>query len=134
MLRDKNRLLGTFNCNPPASAAAVQQVENSCGFHFPDDYAQFILGANGGEGFIGSDVYLILWPIEDLLRLNNAYEVAAYAPGLLLFGSDGGGEAFAFDTHSRGSVVSVPFVGMDRGLARPMGSNFQEFLESIYKS
>jgi len=134
MLRDKKQLLANFNCNPPAPVTALQQLENSCGFKLPDDYVEFLQEANGGEGFIGSDGYIILWPIEDLFHLNKAYEVAEYAPGLFLFGSDGGGEAFAFDTRSNRSVVSVPFVGMDRSLARHLGSNFQEFLESIHKS
>ena len=57
--------------------------------------------ANGGEGFVGR-AYLILWPIEKLRELNDAYQVEQYAPGFLIFGSDGGGEAFTV----RGGSVS----------------------------
>jgi hypothetical protein len=47
---------------------------------------------NGGEGSVG-DTYVILWRIEELIEMSKAYDVAEYAPGLFLFGSDGGGEA-----------------------------------------
>jgi hypothetical protein len=75
------------------------------------------------------------WRIGELLEMNRAYEVADYAPGLFLFGSDGGGEAFAFDTR-RGAnpIVSVPFVGMELKMARPIASNFTAFLDELFKS
>ena len=45
---------------------------------------------------------------------NRDYEVESYCPELLLFGSSGGGEAYAFDKRSLPwRVVEVPFVGMD---------------------
>ena len=67
--------------------------------------------------------------------MNKAYEVAEYAPGLLLFGSDGGGEAFAFDTRSATKpIVSVPFVGMELTVTRRLASNFTEFLEELFEA
>ena len=72
---------------------------------------------------------VILWRVEELLEFNKAYEVADFAPGLMLFGSDGGAEAFAFDMRSASKpIVDVPFVGMQLGLARPVAANFREFL------
>jgi len=57
--------------------------------------------------------------------MNKSYGVNDYAPGLFLFGSDGGGEAFAFDARSDAKpIVSVPFIGMELKLARPVASNF----------
>lgn len=56
-----------------------------------------------------------------------------YAPGLFLFGSDGGGEAFAFDLRSNPPpVVSVPFVGMDLSLVEFVAVDFGAFLEVLY--
>lgn len=61
--------------------------------------------------------------------------MSEHAPGLLLFGSDGGGEALAFDTACEGlPVVSVPFVGMDRDLTRTLAASFDELLVSMYHS
>lgn len=62
----------------------------------PDDYVGFLRTANGGEGWIG-DRYLVLFRIEDLGTLNVGYEVGELAPGFLLIGSNGAGEAVGFD-------------------------------------
>jgi hypothetical protein len=131
---DKERLLGKFNGNPPVDAASILLLETKAGVRLPEDYTQFLREADGGEGFVGN-AYLILWRVGELLEMNRAYQVAEYAPGLFLFGSDGGGEAFAFDTRTAGKpIVSVPFVGMDVTLARPVASNFTAFLEELFKS
>jgi len=131
---DKERLLAKFNGNPPAGASSIQQLETGAGIRLPQDYAVFLQAMDGGEGLIGN-AYLILWRAGELLEMNQAYQVAEYAPGLFLFGSDGGGEAFAFDTHSDARpIVSVPFVGMELKAVRPVASNFKAFLEELFKS
>jgi hypothetical protein len=54
---------------------------------------------------------------------------------LLLFGSDGGGQAFAFDTRSAANpIVCVPFVGMELKEALPIASSFTGFLEELFNS
>ncbi len=131
---DKYRLLAKFSGNPPSDAVAIRQFETESGFRLPDDYESFLRQTNGGQGFVGN-AYLILWRMEELLEMNKAYQVADYAPGLFLFGSDGGGEAFAFDTRSDTKpIVSVPFVGMELKLARPVAPDFKMFLEELLKS
>jgi cell wall assembly regulator SMI1 len=73
-----------------------------------------------------------LWRVEELRAFNNEYEVEKYAPGLLFFGSDGGGEGFAFDLRTpQLTIVQVPFIGMSLTDAIPVASNFQEFLAAI---
>jgi len=53
-------------------------------------------------------------------------------PGLLLFGSDGGGEAYGFDMRTPNKhIVQIPFVGMDWADAIAMGSRFEEFLDRV---
>jgi hypothetical protein len=131
---DMKGLLAKFNANPPATPSLIQQLESDTGLRLPEEYIDFLQQANGGEGFIGNS-YLILWLAEELLEMNKAYEVEEYDPGLFLFGSDGGGEAYAFDTRMDSKpIVSVPFVGMELQLARFMASNFREFLEKLLGS
>jgi len=131
---DKERLLAKFNGNPRADEHLIRRFETESGFRLPEEYAQFLQHANGGEGFVGN-AYVILWRVEELLEMNKAYRVAELAPGLLLFGSDGGGEAFAFDTRSGAKrIVSVPFVGMELKLARAIAVDFKMFLEELFKS
>ena len=125
-------LLARFNGNSPATEFAIREFERESGLRLPQDYERFLRQTNGGEGFVGPNAYVILWRVEELLELNRAYEVSVYAPGLFLFGSDGGGEAFAFDVRSNPApTVSVPFVGMDRSLARPIGTTFTGFLQAL---
>lgn len=129
MARSTRDILARFSGKAPTGPASIHEFQVASGLILPEDYAQFLQEVNGGEGFIGPQAYLILWPLEELQGLNEAYEVQEYAPGLFLFGSNGGGEAFAFDTRVAGNpIVTVPFVGMDRELARPMAPTFEEFL------
>ncbi len=132
---DFNRLLREFNGNPPAPVGAISRLETDSARSLPRQYADFLRRADGGEGFIGANAYAILWRVEELLRLNQEYEVELNAPGLLLIGSDGGGEAFAIDYESdRRLFVSVPFVGMHRSLIQVLAPNFGEFLQTLHDS
>ena len=129
---ERARILVEFNPNPPASEKAIDQVELERGAPLPEDYVLFLRETNGGEGFVGPNAYIILWRAEELAKWNQAYEVSTYAPGLFLFGSDGGGEAFAFDMRTeKRPVVSVPFVGMELSVVTQMAPRFEEFLEEL---
>lgn len=127
-------LLTKFNSNPPAEPEAIRRLEVESGLNLPTEYKEFLRRQNGGEGFIGS-AYAMLWRAEELLEMNKNYQVHECAPGLLLFGSDGGGEAFAFDMRTVPKlIVSVPFVGMELDVAQTWAANFDEFLEALFKS
>jgi cell wall assembly regulator SMI1 len=121
-----------FTLNPGVSADALDTVMQALNLELPEDYRQFLRASNGGEGFLGPN-YVMLWKAEQLDALNMGYNVACSAPGLLLFGSDGGGEAYAFDTRTTPwAVVQVPFVGMDDpDVAISLGRNFTEFLQTM---
>ena len=130
----RDQLLTKFNGNPPAGAEVIMQLEGDSGVNLPGEYKEFLRRQNGGEGFVGN-AYAILWRAEELLEMNKSYQVHEYAPGLFLFGSDGGGEAFAFDVRTAAKpIVSVPFVGMELKEARPVASNFNEFLQALFTS
>lgn len=110
--------------DPSASMAAIAAL----GRNLPSDYVKFVSSFDGGEGFIGNH-YLVLWGAIELAILNREYEFSEYAPELIAFGSDGGGEAFAFDTRTEpASVVVVPFIGMSSAAATPVTGSFDEFL------
>jgi len=99
----------------------------------PDDYVAFLASANGGEGFIG-DEYVILWRAREIEQFNQEYETERCAPSLLLFGSSGGGEAYAFDTSDIAwSIVRVPFIGMNLKYALPVANGFTDFIDALVK-
>ena len=127
-------LTSGFNCNPPKAVAEIRRFQKNSKIHLPDDYLQFLQYSDGGEGFIGN-AYVMLWRLEELLDLNQGYKVEEFAPELFLFGSDGGGEAFAFDMRSSTvAIVSVPFIPLDSAYAYRLGSSFDDFLDFISKS
>lgn len=100
-------------------------------FNPPSDYVEALYFSNGGEGFIQQS-YFRLYSLEELLALNKAYQVKSFAPGLVIFGSNGGGEAYGFDTRQVPlEIVQIPFIPMDFQYAKPLGKNFLEFLHAL---
>jgi len=88
---------------------------------------------NGGTGFVGKN-YLMAWRVEDLIQFNKELFVDVAAPELLLFGSDGGGESFAFDTRSSPPlIVAVPsIVYLEDAIV--IAPDFNSFLQHLYQA
>ena len=122
-----------LNLRPSATLAAITECESQLGAKLPEDYCVFLRLTNGGEGFIGKN-YMIFWRVEELVQLNQSYEVQRYADGLLIFGSSGGGEAYGFDTrHPTWPVVRLPFIGMDWRDSNLVGESFSAFMLCMYE-
>jgi cell wall assembly regulator SMI1 len=138
--RERARIIGpvqsfmtNFIVSPPASAETLRAAERDIGKILPEDYKTFLLEHNGGDGFIGAD-YVILWKAEELSKFNDGYEVSKYAPGLLVFGSNGDGDGFAFDTRtSPNLVMQVPFIGMSAADEFRVAGSFNELLERMHE-
>ncbi len=118
---------------PGVSKSELQKTESELGIKFPEEYASFLLESNGAEGAIGEAAYLVLWPLEKISPLNQMNEVEKDAPHLILFGSDGGGTAFAFDKRFASlPIVEIEYI--DIGLEEPelRGQTLSEFLEYMH--
>ena len=117
-----------FDGKPPATEDAIRRLEPH---PLPAAYLKFLRRHDGGAGFIGS-TYLIVWGTRELVDGNADYEVQTLAPGLFLFGTDGGSEGFAFDTQAPGHpIVMVSLVSLDRKDAIAAGTSFDDFLERL---
>ena len=115
----------------PAEPDVVEGLSGSLRVALPSDYLAFLRQHNGGEGFIG-DNYIIFWKAEELADFNREYEVEKYAPGILLFGSSGGGEGYGFDTQSAAMpIVRIPFIGMERRYATPVAKDFPDLFAKL---
>jgi len=90
-----------FQPNAPASTEALASLRTELAKSLPESYFAFLTRANGGEGFI-HDRYVQLWRAEELAEMNRAYKTAEFFPNLFFIGSDGGGEAYAFDLSAHG--------------------------------
>ena len=108
----------------------VERIEAFVGQRLADDFLQLLDVHDGAEGWVG-DSYVSLWPADEIVAHNKTLETHDYAPGLLLFGTDGGGEAYAIDFASDGHVVSVPMVGLCRDLVIEVGANVLEWLADL---
>lgn len=126
-------LAGALTLRASATASAIERFQTDSGVKLPEDYVGFLLHSNGADGPVGETGYVSMWAIDELSELNGGYRVAEYAPGLLLFGSDGGDEAFAFDLRdSAMPIVEVPFVGMSLDEATPLAATFTAMLTSVW--
>jgi len=133
MTQPFSELTRDLTLNRDAPISAVRSALAALDVSPPDDYVAFLARSNGAEGPIGTSGYLVLWPIEQLKPLNDAYHVAEFAPSLVLFGSDGGDVAYAFDRRAAGRMVAVPFIGMRDDDAHILGASFAEFVDRIAK-
>jgi SMI1 / KNR4 family (SUKH-1) len=135
MAVDIQRFLDGLNRRAGATDAIISEREKQLGLKLPAEYVEFLKLTNGGEGFIGKNAYVMLWGVTELASMNQSYEVQEYVPGLLIIGSDGGGEAYGFDTRApQWPIVQVPFVGMTWDVAHPMGESFGAFLKRLYET
>lgn len=127
-MTDIHKLIKNLELNPPITNKEFGKCEDDLLKKIPKEYLDFFRIGNGGDGFVGENSYIILWQCEELEAMNKAYKVDEYAPGLFIFGSDGGGEAFGFDTREADIIVQIPFVGMDWKYAKKCGKSFFDFL------
>ena len=127
-MTDLNVLTSRLDRNAPAREEDIKSFLSRVRFSPPPGYIEFMQESNGAEGPIGkSSRHLVLWPIEKLFGYNEDYHVDEFAPHLVIFGSNGAGEAYAFNTRSQPTtIVRVPFIGMDEAVA--YGTRFDEFL------
>ena len=117
---------------PPATESEISSKENQLGVRFPVGYVEFLSQTNGAECYTKENTFARLWSLSELLEKNQTYEVTKHAPGLLLFGSDGGGKAYGFDTRApEWPIVEVPFVGIRWDVSRRAGDTFEDFLKTV---
>ena len=88
-----------------------------------------ILFSNGIERPIGKANYLSIWPINELIELNQEYAVDEFLPGIKYFGSDGGDMAYGFEfDHDRTTIIEISFDSINKEEVKKYGEYFYEFL------
>ena len=127
-------LAGQLHRVTGASEAAIEQFTSRYSTGLPEDYLQFMRWTNGAEGPVGWVSSVSLWPLEGIGQLNDDYGVSAFAPGLLIVGSDGGGIAYAFDLrdpYGQPRVVELPFIGMSLETSELRGHTLKDLFEYL---
>lgn len=87
-----------------ASEVSINELQKQVDFEFPSDYKELMIKYNGGEGEIGDNGWLVLFPIEELIPTNSAYSLLmSQIPEYFLFGKDAADTGFAF--HKQNGTV-----------------------------
>ena len=113
-----------------ASLDSIRAVERRLAAVFPPDYVAFMQESDGGEGAVGAEGYIQLWPVGTLVEQNDGYQTTSFFPGFVFLGSNGGGEAIALRGGASGPELSLmPFIGSAED-ALFGGRSFVEFLSA----
>lgn len=115
--------------NDPPTLEEIEVFLKQVDFILPEGFISFFKEANGAD--INTDeCYILLWALTDMIELNNDYNVQEYAAEFFIFGSDGGGNAFAIEKIT-GDIYELPFIGMSKDTAIFKNDSFAEFIEQI---
>jgi hypothetical protein len=119
---------------PRATDEELDAAQTDLGVVFPSDYREMMRRANGGEAEFGSS-WIRVWPVGHLAEANAEYQVKAIAPGFIFFGTDGGGEAYAWDfrPNRRSQYVVIPFIVPEPEAAVGCGDSIEEFLATLHR-
>jgi hypothetical protein len=111
-------------------AIQLAKFEHDFGFPLPE-FMRFLYDRfDGFSGNFGKR-YAILFRLDELRDQNDRYRLDSIAEGLVLFGSDGSGEAFCFTHGVSSTIVRLPFVPMSRKYEKPISADSRQFLEAL---
>lgn len=117
---------------PSEDTSSIEEVINKCDFPFPQDYIDFLSEVGGGEGPIGRNNYLIIWPSCDLLNNNADYASFSFAIDYFLIGQDAADTAYAIKK-SDGMIYEFGFLtNLNTDPAKRCGTNFLDFIRYLY--
>jgi hypothetical protein len=121
--------MSTIKKKTPTSSEEIEDFLKYIKFELPVGFIEFFRQSNGAEIFNGTD-YIILWPVTDMIKLNEDYNINEYADGFFLFGSDGGDTAYSIEKRT-GFIFDMPFIGMSNKDAVFICKTFTQLLESV---
>jgi hypothetical protein len=128
-------MLANSGATSGASDEALDVAAAQLGVELPSDYRTMMSRANGGEAEFGQS-WIVMWRVEDLAERNAGYGVQEFAPGFTFFGSNGAGEAYAWDWRAtrQARYVVIPFITPEPDAAVPCGDSLEEFLATLHRA
>lgn len=113
-----------MNREPGASEQEIADCESKLRLSLPDDYKSILRFANGAAGRIGPEE-LLIYSIDEVMDANRRFE--KFTEGLVIFGGDGGGEAYVFDSTDEWSIGMMPWVPAGRAELVPLSRRLHGF-------
>lgn len=120
-----------FEFNPPYTGEDITEIN---GVRLPQNYIDFMKEHNGGEGDTGES-YIVLYPIEELQKINDEYEISEYLPNHIIIGGDGGEELYGITPD--GKYFNVPSMFEEEEVTilcddmKDLADKVNEFWESL---
>lgn len=113
------------------SEIKIESVESHFKEKFPDDYIFYLENYLEFEDFVNVE-YVKLWSLENLIEINESYEIQKYIPNVIAIGSNGGGEFIGIEFMERqiNRVILTPTI-LDEESNIEIGNNFSDFLERL---
>jgi len=131
-MKDIGDLGQKFIRTRPSSMGEILEAERDCGRSFPQSYKKFLLRSNGGEGPIGRNGYIVLWPVGSIAKKREKSGFATFLPDLIPIGSNGGGEALALQFAGNSAWFGyVPWVDLNTASFIRIADDFWLALEKI---
>lgn len=127
---NNNVSLDNFSKNELPSQSLYQQLLDKIDFNIDEDYLDFIFKYNGAEGDIGSEAYLSLWDIENVLVCNPYYEDVEECKDLFFFGTEGSNYGYAFEKIN-GGVIGIDFLDIGNIPPNKIANTFKDFLIAL---
>ena len=125
------KFIETGDRKRPPSQEAIRDLLETCP-GLPQEYVEAIRQANGIEGWINEHSFLVLYSLEELDSVNKAACTDEVVPGMVIFGGDGGGMTYGFDTRcTPAKIVEVPDETLSWDEIWRVWDSFDEFLEEL---
>lgn len=103
------------------------RIEEVNGVKLPKDYLDFMAEHDGGEGPIGKNNYGCFYKLEELVEVNNEYEVQQWWPGYVIIGSDMGDSLWAYNP-SKNIYCEIDSLNGNDNTYFCISNSFKEFL------
>lgn len=84
---------------------------------------------NGGEGCVGENLYVHMYPLEELEQINTDYEVQQYISECFIFATNMGGDLYGM--HQNGSYFLIDSCSMNMKDILFFGTNLMEFFKKL---
>ena len=118
----------------PALLSDLQTIAKGLKVTLPEDYIQFMLLHNGGEGPVGDYGYLAVFSTDEIAEFYQEPGAKDAMPGFFFFASDLSGYLYAYDLRAMdATVVEIPDDISDASEIKPVAHSFAGFIDYIYQ-
>ncbi|MDO4431126.1 MAG: hypothetical protein Q4B95_07550 [Lonepinella koalarum] len=107
----------------------LSEIENKINFKLPKTYSNFLLSM-GSNVYEITDTSITLYPLCNLLEINNSYKVQEFDPSAFLIAQDGD-LGFYIRKESDEMIFELGLGSLGSLNMRPKGTNIYDFMEKI---